>query len=89
MLTPDAISRSPSIPRLSISADNKVKYINTANPPLTATYNGFVNGEDATVLDTPVSLATTAATGSPIGDYLITASGAADANTRSALSTAR
>jgi hypothetical protein len=65
---------------LSISADNKIKFINTANPVLTASYDGLVYGESASVLDIQVSLATTAATDSPIGNYPITASGAVNPN---------
>jgi YVTN family beta-propeller protein len=65
---------------LTITADNKSKVAGAANPPLTATYTGFVNGDTAAQLDTPVTLATTATTSSPAGAYPITASGAADAN---------
>jgi hypothetical protein len=65
---------------LTITANNKVKRVGTANPALTATYSGFVNGDDVTVLDTPAALSTTATTGSPVGDYPITVSGAADNN---------
>src|SRR5438067_11282894 len=49
-------------------------------PVPTASYSGFVNGETAASLDTPVSLSTTATAGSVVGTYPITASAAADAN---------
>jgi len=65
---------------LTITADNKEKFVGTVNPPLTASYTGFVNGETSSVLTSPVSLSTTAVTNSPMGDYPITASGAAAAN---------
>jgi hypothetical protein len=65
---------------LTITADNKSRYQGAANPVLTASYAGFVNGETPAVLDTPVSLNTTAVVASPAGDYPITASGAAAGN---------
>ena len=65
---------------LTITADNKEKFVGTVNPPLTASYTGFVNSETSSVLTSPVSLSTTAVTNSPMGDYPITASGAAAAN---------
>jgi hypothetical protein len=60
---------------LTVSADNKSKTVGVSNPTLTATYVGFVNGEDTNVLTTAVSLGTTATDGSPVGTYPITASG--------------
>ena len=65
---------------LTITAQNKSKTYGAANPALTATYSGFVNGDTAVVLDSPVRLSTTATTGSPVGSYPIIASGAADVN---------
>jgi len=65
---------------LVITAENKTKVYGQANPPLTASYSGFVNGETASDLDTPVSLSTSASTTSPVGVYPIIATGAADAN---------
>lgn len=65
---------------LTITADNKTKVYGTANPPLTASYSGFVNGDDPSDLDTPVMLGTAATVSSPVGDYTITASGALDHN---------
>src|SRR5207249_914002 len=44
------------------------------NPLLTASYSGFVSGEDATVLSGSPALSTTATTNSPVGTYAITAS---------------
>ncbi|MEE1943784.1 MBG domain-containing protein [Pedobacter sp. KR3-3] len=65
---------------LVITADNKTKFYNQANPVLTASYSGFVGTENASVLTSPVSLATTATLSSPAGTYPITASGAVAQN---------
>ncbi|MGD0209241.1 MAG: MBG domain-containing protein, partial [Verrucomicrobiota bacterium] len=65
---------------LTVTADNKSKMCGQPNPPLTASYNGFVGGESANVLTSPVVLNTTAATSSGEGTYPITADGAAAAN---------
>jgi uncharacterized repeat protein (TIGR01451 family) len=65
---------------LTISADNKSKVYGAPLPALTASYNGFVNG------DTPASLAaapvvtTTATASSSVGSYPIVAAGAADSD---------
>jgi len=65
---------------LTIKADDKSKVYGQANPPLTASYNGFVNGETTTDLDAPVALTTSAGVGSPSGSYPVVPSGAADPN---------
>jgi hypothetical protein len=65
---------------LTITADNKTKFEGAANPVLTATYTGFVNGESESVLQTPVSLATTATIASVSGTYPITPSAATAEN---------
>jgi len=65
---------------LTITAQNRTKVYGNAVPTLTVSYSGFVNGDNATDLDTPVSLSTTAMTNSPVGTYPIVASGASDAN---------
>jgi subtilisin-like proprotein convertase family protein len=65
---------------LGILADDKSKVYGSANPPLTASYFGFVNSDTPASLDTPVSLNTAADDSSPVGDYAITATGAADHN---------
>ena len=59
---------------LTVTADNKTKLLNAANPPLTASYSGFVNGDTlASALTGTPSLVTTAVTNSPVGTYPITA----------------
>ncbi len=65
---------------LTITAVSTNKIYGAALPTFIASYSGFVNGDDASVLDTPVSLTTTATSSSAAGTYTITASGAADAN---------
>src|SRR5205085_7625293 len=57
---------------LTITADNKGRPLNTANPPFTFTPNGFVNGDTASVLSGAPNLSTTATTNSPVADYPIT-----------------
>ena len=39
---------------LTITADDKSKVYGAALPTLTASYSGFVNGDDASSLTTPV-----------------------------------
>ncbi|WP_157682183.1 T9SS type B sorting domain-containing protein [Mucilaginibacter mallensis] len=65
---------------LTIKADNKTRTFGTANPPLTATYTGFVNNETAAKLAIQPLITTTAIITSPIGEYPITASGAESPN---------
>lgn len=73
-------SLSISVATLTITAGNASKVYGAANPLLTASYSGFVNGDTAASLDTSVSLITTATAASGVGSYPITASGAVDAN---------
>ena len=57
---------------LTITADNKSRAYNTANPTLTYTASGFVNGETILALSGTPTLTTTATTASPAGSYPIT-----------------
>jgi MBG domain (YGX type) len=59
---------------LTVTADNKSKMLNAANPPFTASYSGFKYGDTlaSSVTGSP-SLTTTATTTSPVGSYPITA----------------
>ena len=63
---------------LLITADDKTKAYGDANPTLTVTYTGLLNGDLAPA--TAPSISTTAVTSSPFGNYPITASGASDPN---------
>ena len=65
---------------LTITADDKTKVYGAAVPALTASYSGFVNGDDASGLTTQPVLATSATAASGVGTYTITASGAASSN---------
>ncbi|MCA1568529.1 MAG: Ig-like domain-containing protein [Acidobacteria bacterium] len=59
---------------LTVTADNKSRIYNTANPPLTFTPSGFVNGDTAaTAFNGAPTLATSAQAGSSVGTYPITA----------------
>src|SRR5207248_1935380 len=65
---------------LTITADDKSKVYGAALPALTASYSGFVNGDSASTLSSPVVLSTSASASSNVGSYPITPSGAASAN---------
>jgi len=65
---------------LIITANNTNNVYGAALPAFTASYSGFVNGDTAASLSTPVTLGTSAAASSPVGAYPITASGAAATN---------
>jgi hypothetical protein len=61
---------------VTVTADDKSKTQGSANPPLTASYSGFVLGQTLTtsgITGSP-ALATSATTSSPAGTYPITAS---------------
>ena len=57
---------------LAVRADNKTKAYGTANPALSASYTGFVAGQDASVISGSPGLSTTATDSSPTGNYPIT-----------------
>ncbi|MDB5157222.1 MAG: beta-propeller fold lactonase family protein [Mucilaginibacter sp.] len=65
---------------LTITADNKHKFLGDDNPIFTVKYAGFVNQEDATQLTSLPLVTTTADKTSPIGFYPIIISGAVAAN---------
>jgi gliding motility-associated-like protein len=65
---------------LTITADNQSSTYGQNIPILTATYSGFVNGDNASSLTTAATLSTTATSASPANTYPITASGAVDNN---------
>ena len=65
---------------LSIIVNDNDRVYGSANPVLTASYVGFVNGDTEVSLTTPATIKTTAVQGSPTGTYEITASGAALSN---------
>jgi hypothetical protein len=65
---------------LTVSADNASRTYGTANPTFTASYSGFVNGEDSTALSGTLAFSTLAGAASPIGNYAITPSGLSSTN---------
>lgn len=62
--------------QLTITADNQQKIAGEENPPLTASYSGFVNGETQGELSHPPQVTTTATAQSAPGEYPINISGA-------------
>jgi len=65
---------------LTITANNAAIAYGAAIPTLTASYNGFVNGDNVSSLTRPPSISTPATSSSPAGIYPITVSDAADPN---------
>jgi gliding motility-associated-like protein len=65
---------------LTITADSKNKNYGAALPILTATYTGFVNGDNSAGLATQPTITTTATDASRVNTYAITASGAVSNN---------
>jgi hypothetical protein len=57
---------------LVVTADNKTRIFGQPNPPLTASFTGFVNGDKAAVLTGSPALSTSAGAYSSIGQYPIT-----------------
>ena len=57
---------------LTVTPNNQSRPYNTANPVLTWTLTGFVNGDTASVVSGSPTLSTTATTTSPVGNYSIT-----------------
>ena len=60
---------------LTITGSNASRPYGQANPAFTASFTGFVNGDDASVLTGVLNCTTTATTGSPAGNYPINCSG--------------
>jgi hypothetical protein len=65
---------------LTIKANDQTRPYGSANPALTVSYSGFVNGETNNNLITTPTVQTAAGISSPAGTYPITASGAVAAN---------
>ena len=61
---------------LTVTADNQTKTYGAANPTLTHTTTGFVNGDDETDLTDAITCSTAADETSPVGAYPITCAGA-------------
>ncbi len=65
---------------LTATADDKTKVYGAANPTLTISYTGFVNGDTPASINTLPTANTTAAAASSVGSYTITPSGGSDNN---------
>jgi outer membrane protein assembly factor BamB len=65
---------------LTATADNKTRKFGETNPEFTISYNGFVNGENKTVIDVKPIASCSENTTSIAGDYDITVSGGIDNN---------
>src|SRR5207247_10470840 len=65
---------------LTGTADDKTNTYGAANPALTVSYAGFVNGDTSASLSGTLSVATTATAASAAGSYPITASGQTSGN---------
>src|SRR6185295_8231459 len=65
---------------LTITANDQTRAYGAANPALTVSYSGFVNGDTAASLTTAPTVTTTATTASGVDTYPITASGAVSSN---------
>jgi hypothetical protein len=60
--------------QLTVTADNQSRLYGDANPPLTYTITGFVNGDTIAVVSGAADCSTTATPASPAGSYPITCS---------------
>ncbi|MEQ1587517.1 MAG: MBG domain-containing protein, partial [Cyclobacteriaceae bacterium] len=65
---------------LTVTADNKTRVYNSADPVFTITYSGFVNGDGVGQLDVLPTASSTAIALSPVGSYPITPAGGSDNN---------
>ncbi|HUB60206.1 MAG TPA: MBG domain-containing protein [Puia sp.] len=65
---------------LTLTANSLSMSYGGAVPPLTISYSGFVNGDNASSLNPKPTITTTATSSSPPGGYPITVSGAGDPN---------
>ncbi|MEL6560847.1 MAG: MBG domain-containing protein [Bacteroidota bacterium] len=77
-----AVSRSLTVSKaeLSVTALDQVKRINTENPELEFSYEGFINGDDVSDIDNQPSINTLADVNSEAGEYSTDLSGGSDDN---------
>jgi gliding motility-associated-like protein len=76
--TPGTLTVNPAV--LTVTANNQSRNYNVANPPLTYTYSGFVNGDTQASLTTQPTASTTATITTLPGNFPITLSGGVAAN---------
>jgi len=65
---------------LTVTASSAPDTYGNAPPAITASYTGFVNGDDDSSLTTPATCTTPATASSPVGTYATSCSGAVDPN---------
>ncbi|HEX8146804.1 MAG TPA: MBG domain-containing protein [Pyrinomonadaceae bacterium] len=65
---------------LTVRADDKSRALGAPDPPFTATYTGFVNGDGPGSLSGALAFNTTATPASPVGNYPIIPSGVSSTN---------
>ncbi|HBV99328.1 MAG TPA: hypothetical protein DEF36_20105, partial [Desulfotomaculum sp.] len=65
---------------LTVTANNKTKVYGSANPAFTASYSGFVLGQDPSILGGTLTLTTPATASSGAGSYAVTPSGLTSVN---------
>ena len=70
---PQTVSLTVNKAVLTVTANSFTRTYGGANPTLTASYTGWVNGDTQSVLSGAPSLTTTATASSPVGSYAITA----------------
>ena len=73
--TPSDQSFTVAKKTLTVTADNQTRAFGAANPALTATLTGFVNGETSAVVSGSAALSTTATPTSAAGSYPIAVTG--------------
>lgn len=71
-----SITKAP----LTVTANNETKLTGQHNPPFSLFYNGFLNGDNSSVIDSAPTLSSTATTNSSPGTYPITPTGGYDNN---------
>ena len=76
----DSKSFTVSKANLTILAENKERYYGDENPELTYIFNGFVNNDGRTNIQTLPTIICSAKQSSPAGNYAIIVSGATDNN---------
>ena len=60
-----------AVAAITVTADNQSRGYGAVNPNLTASYSGFVNGDDASVISGAPGLSVSADTNSPVGTYTV------------------
>ena len=65
---------------LTVTASDASKVYGASNPPFTAAFSGFVNGDTPSTLAGVLSFSTLATAASPVGVYLLTPSGLSSSN---------